>query len=484
MQIQSVDINTFLQGRFDPTNRHKQAIRNVMATWQDDRKVAVTFSEYLTGLNRHSGKRWFKWHTQEATGIYRMDNGTLMPYSRIRGRDGKWKNQVPVTVFARLDNMLSAHDRFEPYRQAMEETFKVTSLKDVYPIAELYDISQYEQMPASIRKFMREDNFRDFVEVSYGKSVIRKDLVKAAAKVNPGYVNYTRAFRGKVPADWIVGFLRNHEESTLQMPHVNERTLAEVLATVDERTLRTLLRDNVMTHNEYYMLQDTMNYLGNTNAHWRNNPWESLADKRFASWREIHDAAYAIPPRRNGMVHRNHNAIAANPVFTGVYTPPKPPEPEEVKLNELSEKIHNAEFGGYKFKCPTMDNELDNWSDIMGNCIRSYKYQAKTGYSVYAAVYKNDRMMCNIEISKHLTNVQDKKDTWELRQLLGKHNNPLDKEGHDTLVSFLEMQGVDCSGDYWGKWREPVKARVPAGEGWRDIGYIQEDAVANPLQFW
>jgi hypothetical protein len=87
---------------------------------------------------------------------------------------------------------------------------------------------------------------------------------------------------------------------------------------------------------------------------------------------------------------------------------------------------------------------MNQWSDEMGNCIRSYSHRQAQGTAVYLGIYKDDKLIANAEI--------DLAGRKKLTQLLGKYNNHLEEVTRDVLESALVPLGVDVR-EYWGKPR-------------------------------
>jgi hypothetical protein len=107
--------------------------------------------------------------------------------------------------------------------------------------------------------------------------------------------------------------------------------------------------------------------------------------------------------------------------------------PKEIKPSKDAMKIHEA-FEGTKYThiMPENSTTLEEWSDYMGNCIRGYDAMAADHRLILGAVVVDGKMIVNYEVSKNM----------ECRQLLGRFNQPLDKDTHDEVRSILEKAGV------------------------------------------
>jgi hypothetical protein len=97
---------------------------------------------------------------------------------------------------------------------------------------------------------------------------------------------------------------------------------------------------------------------------------------------------------------------------------------------------------------------MEEWSNIMHNCIRSYSGQA--GYNAYVGIYKNGELIANAEITNDIISGNS---NWTLRQLLGKYNQSLDDTIKNSIQSYFRTLGVDVPRKYWGaEVAQPIEA--------------------------
>lgn len=399
------EISTNLPNGFRP-----QIIGERRSLWETETKVGVTSSDYLTGINRHSGKRWYKWTTRSAYGFYRMPNGTINAYQYARGVKGKFANHPPDVAFHNLKNEYLK----VAYGAKVQEKFGITDFTDLYPLAKHYDITDYNSIPYSLIRPMREEDFKAFLAMTFGKSNLRKDLIKAAAVSNPNVLAYARHFRGLVPVDWIVNFLRlNEKDETYGRLNRSTERVRELFYSTDQRTLRNLLNQR-LNINTFY----TINELYPTRPGWDHLfHYENVRDQVFRNWNGIHDAVYTPPAR----------AVR------------KPIEEGPIELIPLAKKLDGARAGNLRIKAADHTELMVKWSSQMNNCISSYREIARQGNGLYLGIYQDDALVGNIEIKGKT-----------VAQMLGKYNKALDNDARTTLESLLKANNVIVPQQYWG----------------------------------
>lgn len=439
-------------------NLGTQTAQSRWSVFADERKVSLLTSHYYTGVRRDNGKRWWRWTTDSAFGFYRHPCGTVIPFHRTRKRNQRgFSNAVPSAPFSYLNpefSWLRPEVLGSVYREQVANTFDIARLSDLYPIAGMYDIESFVNMPYALRRNMREENFRDFVEASFGKKNMRKDLVKASANVHPEVVQIAREFRGLVPVDWIVNFLRINEDRTLQPMtgrYVNQ--MRGIMQAVDNRTLRNLLNIPVSPAVQH-QISDTFAFL---NPHLNNNRQIDYGEIRgavYRNWHELHDAAF------RGRVNN--------------YGKRTPPADVDISLSTTAKKIHDLVTPVGTIKCATNTKDLGEWGSYMGNCISSYVTHAINHYSVLAAVVKDNKIIANIEIKT------PKNSKAVVGQILGRFNKNLEKEDVIAIEKALEAQGIVIPVNYWGAPHRVTT--IPEDMGWQNLGWITEpEGVAQPF---
>ena len=267
----------------------------------------------------------------------------------------------------------------------------------------------------------------------FGKTRYRKDLVKTIGRTNIDALTVAHAFRGLVPIDWLINLMRESEGRTSFAFETDYRYIRPVLKKMNERELRRLLNDtlrvedingipniNVRTPR---LITDISRYVERYGV-------DQLNFDGVRSWNDVHDRIWEPTDVRPFGVPRPARRI------------PAPREIHKIEPVQLAKDIHAAFEGSeYVHVMPEDSNTLNEWSDLMGNCIRGYDYRAAKGTCILGAIYKSDKMLANYEVDRN----------GGLNQLLGKHNRHLDTADHDVVVSLLQKAGVNIDTEYWGK---------------------------------
>jgi hypothetical protein len=438
----------------DETDRSEQQVtKSAKTVFRSDSKVTYMTSRKFTGKRRDNGKRWFRWHNDESFGFRANKNGLILPYHVQKGKN-RWVNGALSAPFNYLDGVgyFDTQPAVQNFRQAVAEEFGEISLKSLYPITELYDINTYDDIPKGLTRGFREKEFSDFVAATFGKTRMRKDLVKACAKTYPEVVALAADFRGMVPIDWIVNFLRLHEGMERQAPNGRwNLNLRPILRNLDVRSYRGLLNTPVW-YRDWMELVDVLQARRSEYGRFRMPTGE-----RARTWHELHDLClvrhnYA----RGGFINGRNNVIGGHARIT--YEPPAPPANEPVKLVGPAKELHNMVFDDYKIVCATETDQLREWGKEMRNCIGGYTHQAKNGGSVFGAVYKAEKLIANFEIAKNYrkADATELESSWRVNQLLGKTNITLSDDVRQPIEKAMEAVGVEIPVGYWGDTRQAV----------------------------
>lgn len=412
----------------DTQEPHKVLLQSSQSVFHRPGKVTMFHSNKYTGLNKHSGNRWYRWENVSAIGFRVNNNGTILPYTMrfiapdsYTGRKGFWKVGSPGEAFFPFENTRFGHSTIhDVFVKHVKEEFGITALYDVYPVAKMYDIDAYHGMPSPLRNAMREQDFKAFVARVYGKSRLRKDLVKATAATIPASVAYAQQFRGFVPTDWIINFLR--QENTGGAIKGDFRFL---LRQMDPRSYKHLI-SRPFRMNDYQILDELIM------AH--ASPFREMAPldgELFRTWADVHDKT--LPPR----------AYSARIKF----------ENTPVKLVKQAKALHEFKFDNYKIVCATETDHMASWGEYMRNCIGSYHQIAVNGGGIYGAVHEDSKMIANFELRK-VDPTPGAVTQWELKQLLGKANSLVPIEKRTCIEAALMANGVNIPSMYWGSERD------------------------------
>lgn len=371
----------------------------------------VLYSQKHTGLNRHSDNRYWRWENQTLQGLRRNKNGNIVAYTRT---DKCRRNTSPSSVWAIFEPNRYHNTRNEIFKHNAKEMFGITHWHDVYPVAKHYEIPQYYMVPPTLITAMRAKSSREFVERLFGKRQYRKDLLKATGNSQTIYPLYVaQAFRGLVPIDWIVNFLRldHHVETGYENGYglAVFKDLRNFLTQIDPRSYRHLLREPVTT-NGMYAIEDAMR------SFYQNGFTDE--DTYYRSWEDVHD--------RNTFRYR--------------YSSASPFQECEIPLLPLAEKIHGLTTKSFEIKTATHTTELEEWGKTMHNCIGGYKRMAANKHTILGAVYSGNKLVANFEIAPN----------GNLKQLLGVCNKPLTDNQRAELEPAFKSKGVTVQG-YWGR---------------------------------
>lgn len=368
-----------------------------------DNAVTKIHSQKMSGINRHSRKRYYRWQTGNIYSVYRTKTGRIAG----RGRAGKsWTAYLP------LDSI--RHDEF--FKNAIIEKFGVEpSLDSAYPLASHYNIRNEMCIAGGLRNGLRQETLGDLLAVTFGKTRYRKDLAKAVAKSSPNAIAYARDFRGLVPIDWIVNFLRINEATEREANRIGVKSLRPVLLQIDPRSYRDLLRQTLDGGN-VHSIQDILN--------------APVVPGRYRSINEMHDAFYEAY-RQN---HRQARVI--NP-RTNRW---EPPAPKPIPQIELAKVIDGVIAGRLLIKTAKDTGELHTWGEEMRNCIGGYGWEVsrENSHKVLGGVYEGDKLIANFEIIDR-----------RLGQLLGKANSVLPFDDRKAIEAALREKNVTV-GTYWG----------------------------------
>lgn len=395
---------------------YKRCVAVKDTVFADENKVTLARSEQYLGRNEHSNKIWSRWATTSVVGLFRNRAGNLQPFTRVRntrrGPDyNRFKSTTPSMALSMLDTPDECSDMRGAYRDAVNKYLGISELSDIYPMAKMYGIQHYLEMPYGIRHAFRNDNMRDFVSELFGKTNVRRDLIKASAQVSPKEICLMKDFRNLVPVDWIVNAMRNSEVQwqpcdgilTFDNGSIHIRSL---LTQMNPKTYRRVLR-NTLTERDLMLMINVTN---------RRHLINVDAERPFASYEDIHDAFFA-------------NSYYSRPF-----------DDKDIPLTKVAKKFVGLRSGNLEIKPAQHTSIMTEWGGKMHNCIASYRTTALDGQGEYAGVYDGDRLIANIEVRGG-----------RLIQLLGKYNRSLPADTRQRVVTMLESVGVNTAGDWWGK---------------------------------
>lgn len=393
-------------------DRGKTVLKISRSLWEGDNKIGSTQSHRITGINRHSGKRWFRWETTGGVYIHRSEK-TGFFYAKEKS-DKRWVSSVLIPDRINYDLLELFTEKW-----GVEPTFC-----DLYPMANNYRLrNPHNQFtPEYGLGWLRYPDAMSMTVAMFGKIRYRKDLVKSVAEATWESVLIARQFRGLVPIDWIINFLRINERNP-QEGHVSRYysqanvDIRRQLLALDPRSYRALLRKNLFEDNEWHNLSDMARVLNAPIARRTDEPIHG----RVRNWHEFHD----LYVRRGGH-------------FT--YAPGE--TRFDIPQTEIAQTIDGQMIDNLEIRTPKNIDDIRSWGEYMHNCIGGYGYivARDNAKSTLGAVIEDDRVLANFEVKDG-----------RLSQLLGRFNGPLPGDRRDSIVSALSAFDIDTSGPWWGQ---------------------------------
>ena len=402
----------------DILKRHLAYCHSVFA---DENSVSLTYSNKYTGMTS-TGKRWFRWENAQTYVLAKNENtGHVICRTSTRGARGirrHFTHQGLTQIFLN-----------DAAREAITERMGFKEWHDTVPLSEhFYGTANHPQgrghllaAPNNVATnlwlpLQKKDVF-EMTTFAFGKTRYRKDLVKAVAQADPNAIAIAIDFRGLVPIDWIINFLRNNPRNEQRgVPPVSIPSVRPYLFPLEPRSLRRLLQTQVGPDNAgtLYGINDSVR-----------SPRTQPQPGFVKNWGEFHDNLYGL--------RRNRNQ------WRGFVGPKDSHNSGKIKVISKAKPLAGLEIGTMKVVLPGHTDDLIAWGNEMRNCIGSYGSAALNGYSILGGIYEDDKLIANFEFKKDGT----------LKQLLGKHNKPMEASKRAAVVDkFKELEYNVTT--YWG----------------------------------
>jgi hypothetical protein len=171
-------------------------------------KVARVESRLMMGSNPSSDKHYWFWRSTESAGFFRNRAGNIQPYHCNRNTNAKarWVFSMPSQSLGWLSpgDLSPSHD---VARDIVNDVFKISSLGDLYPIADMYGLRAYQYIPFQLRTAMREETWGEYATKVFGKNRTTDRLVSAVQNTEPFVVALAHQFRGLVDDETLVRFM-------------------------------------------------------------------------------------------------------------------------------------------------------------------------------------------------------------------------------------------------------------------------------------
>jgi hypothetical protein len=384
-------------------------------------------SHKFTGINNKTGQRWFRWENSTNYSFVRNPN-TGHVFSRVSSGKGRTRRHF-------TNNGMTQIFLHAPAREAIKERFGFEEWHDAYPLAEHFYgrarvagaggghavgtghlLAGPECIATNLFLPLQKKDVFEMTTFAFGKTRYRKDLVKAVAQADPNAVAIAIDFRGLVPIDWIINFLRNNPRDERGAPPVSVPSIREYLFPLEPRSLRRLLQTEVgpQQAGSLYGINDVVRSA-------RTRPQPGFV----RTWGEFHDNIYGIRRGDNRWQARN---LGEDSRYSG-----------DIKVITKAKPLENLQIGTMTVVLPEHTSVLQAWGSEMRNCIGSYGSHAIGGHSILGGIYEGDKLIANFEIKKDGT----------LKQLLAKCNQPMPKDKRDAVVDKFKELGYTCT-TFWG----------------------------------
>lgn len=381
--------------------------------------IAVRSTAYMKGMTR-TGKLYSRWQRRMVHSLTARSDGAWFRRSWRKGYGWssrlEFADHTPHNVYPTVE-----------FREALSTLPTPLASAEFYPLWEHYVVNRTvgtmfrTVQPFGtgdvMRAFAHTDNAQDLTRNLFGKSRYRRDLVRAVATTSLPQLSLAYHFRGLVPIDWIVDFLRIQPQTYIgTVPD-----LRPVLRRLDQTSLRNLLRDQVPLRP--VTLHDTV----------RRPLPPDLTFERVRDWQHLHDA---VADGQRTFAHLDAKRKIDS------YPP--------VELSEEALELNGTTDYGKTIVIADHETTLLGWGDEMRNCIYGYGSAMRSGRAWLGGVYSGDQLVANFEVRPGAPNSpREIGPLPRLEQLLGRMNRTLGDDLRVEVEDYLKAHGILCEG-YWG----------------------------------
>jgi hypothetical protein len=283
-----------------------------------------------------------------------------------------------------------------------------------------------------ITPYLALPSVQEFTRGFYGPSRYRKDLVRGVGSrgwITAGgarYLLFTKAIAPMIPVDWIARDLVDMPEPTFSDfiatgdQARDYRETRRLLRLASPKQVRALWKDRAtVTQGSSWIEGDTYRSLEEIHRYAPDYRLDALV---FDGWKSLHDVL-AADQRRIKTVNQEINH-----------------DPKWLALA--------GEYEEYRIEVPKDTHTLIEWGGQMANCIGGYTTSAVSNRAFLYAVYKGDKMICNMEMTPK----------GELRQMVGKHNTTLPQAEYDDILTIVQALYGPQESRFVGKRRDDMAA--------------------------
>lgn len=380
--------------------------------WNEEKDSFSVITKDFVHRPRKSGAVSKYWQVADTSIYKKTKSGYCLCYHPVKGR-----------MFS--DRILSIDMIPSVLREApgFEQWFKPCDIENT-PLGSHFasrgsEDLRYQFRQSPITPYLYTSNtMPEFVAATFGKTRIRKDLVKAVAQSSFSSVECMWAARGIVPVDWIVTALREEGNLIAVQSKLALKGARWVLPRVRPQVQKTILSEMLrsdLAHRGY--LRD-IRWVVERDGY--DIPPDLLMGRNIRNIRDAHDALIAF---RRARKEFNTNV--------------------SVELTGFKKEMNDQQIGDMTFVIANTSQMLRDWGNIMSNCIGSYDAYLRSNDAILGGIYEGDTLIANTEL-------QRSGGKWRVIQLLGKYNRPVADNHKKQVEKFFTDNNVDVS-QYWGK---------------------------------
>ena len=364
------------------------------------------------------GKPYSFWTTTAITSVSKTSCGfaTVREMYRESGRNGaRWTTPLRITTRPQAEHTITSTFRKLPECSSWFD-FLPESLSE-HPVISHWggdqDISQHPLLPMMVTA----STAAEFTATAFGKTRVRRDLVKAVAQSPLNRIVYARALRGLVPTEWIVEFLAYDPQSNSRRsmsPTVGAGVLRVMAKHMKPTAIHRVLRTFDPHSIDFYDLVRMKSFLSD------------IEEQDWYQCRTVGDVHDAVSDAMNlkslGNLDQYERALGCSP-------------------NGFDMALHGAYTdGGKRIDVATDVETLREWGRTMRHCILSYAGRLPSPHALLLGVYEGARLLGNIELV-----FDDLTGEWHCLQFQGKRNAPVPHELYKDVMTTIDHITRECA---------------------------------------
>lgn len=213
-------------------------------------KDKVAMVDATLFIRKHkSGKAHYEWRSCASMGFFRNSAGNLQPYVSRRNITGNkkqpWTSHYTDSVFQTL--AIDGQEAIQQFQAACKKYLNVSSVEDIYPLAEMMGVEKFSALPSNIRPYMRTRDWNEFVARAFGKTRATHEMVKAVSDSEPIITSIAYEFRGLVEDERLVKFLNDNSLAPDSLDGFTPFTprIRTIIKALDNEELEGLLSSDI-----------------------------------------------------------------------------------------------------------------------------------------------------------------------------------------------------------------------------------------------